>query len=355
MSEVTVKSLPPKFIDTTPKRRGRPRKNVTGTPGPAMPPALANAPASAPASANSVRVVFPTPNSKLDEIALPPLGEWDPTMLPDGFFMVLEGKRRTGKSTFAKWLLQYYQDKFSLVWVMSQTAASGYWQKFVGKKFVFDSWKPDAIRKLLKRNDAIIKQWGEDSEIAKKTGASLLILDDCINQDIWSSDEFVKMAVEGRHHLLSVLFITQDPKTIRPMVRDNADVAVVFNQKTFRNKESLWHDFMNDVDKNTALKLISTHCVGHNALVCVQTNLDGDIQKNFFVSTGDKTILEQPDYTLGGPTQKELCFKEREEAKIAERTKRLADKADKRPPEKKVDEDLIASMYTVQQMTGKDK
>jgi hypothetical protein len=341
---ITVNSQPPKFVDTTPKKRGRPKGStklkVVETEQKKMKEAEVKPDASV--------VLDPL---RLDEIQLPELQEWDPTSLPDGFFVVMEGKRRTGKSTFAKWLLQYYKDKFSLVWVMSQTSASGYWQKFVGSKFVFDSWNAKAIRRLFARNDKIIAKYGEESEIALKTGSVLLILDDCINQEIWSSNEFIKLAVEGRHHLLSVCYLTQDPKSIRPMIRDNADVAVVFNQKTFRNKESLWHDFMNDVDKKTALKLMATHCVDHKALICVQTNLDGDIQKNFFVSTGDKTKLEDPEYTLGGPTQKIMILKEREESKKQAVMAKIEEKGDKRPPHQKVEESLKADSFTTDKIT----
>lgn len=284
------------------------------------------------------------------ERSLPELQEWDPTTLPNGFFMVLEGKRRTGKSTFTKWLLQWYQRKFSLVWVMSQTAASGYWQEFVGNAFVFDGYRADALAKLMARNDKIISKHGEESEITLKTASTLIIFDDCITKDILNDDLFIRLAVEGRHHCISVIFITQDPKAVGPKVRDNCDVAVVFNQKTFRNKESMWHDFMNDVDKDTAFALLSKHATYHNALVCVQTNLDGVITKNFFVSTGDKTKLQDPHYMLGGPEQVRIIIKEREDAKAKKRIAKLEEKADSRPMHDRVDSDAKASSYTVEKI-----
>ena len=130
------------------------------------------------------------------------------------------------------------------------------------------------------------------------------------------------MAVEGRHHLLSVILMTQDPKAISPKVRDNCDVAVIFNMKTYRNKESIWHDFINDVDKKIALALMDKHCVEHNALVCIQTNLNGDIKQNFFQSTGDKTKLFDEKYVLGGATQKAMILEERRKKKQKKAQKR---------------------------------
>lgn len=242
-----------------------------------------------------------------DEMRAPIIEEWDPRSLPDGFFVVLEGKRRTGKTTYAKWMLQWYQHKFNLVWVMSQTSLSGFWQRVVGDDFVFPKWNPAAIQSLIDRNDKIIAHFGEDSDETRKRASALIILDDCITNDIWNSDILKRLAVEGRHHHISVLFLTQDPKTIRPLIRDNTDVAIIFNQKTYRNKESMWMDFINDVDRKTAMALMRAYCNNHDALVCVQTNLTPEIRRNFFKSTGDKRVLRNPHYTLGGPSQKKAA------------------------------------------------
>ena len=303
---ISIKQKEVSHIDETPRKRGRPKKEKTDSDNP-----------------------LPLQRS------VPELEEWDPRELPNGFFLVLEGKRRTGKSTFAKWLLQWYQDKFSLVWVMSQTSVSGYWQPFVGNQFVFEGWRPGAVEKLIERNKAIVSQYGEDSPVSLAIGSALIILDDCITKEIFYSDIFTRLAVEGRHHLIAVLYITQDPKTVCPKVRDNADVAVVFNQKTFRNKESIWHDFMNDVDKQTAFALLANYAIEHDALVCVQTNLNGKIERNFKKSTGDKTKLKDPNYMLGGPTQKEQIKKERAESKEYSKIKKLQEAADKRPMKEK--------------------
>ena len=239
------------------------------------------------------------------------LKEWDPKSLPDNFFVVLEGKRRTGKSTFAKWLLQWYQNEFALVWCMTKTSVSGYWQEFVGDKFTFDDWYPSAVYRLIQRNDQIVKKFGEDSPHAKKLCATLIILDDVISGKVHDDPTFKLLAVEGRHHLISIILATQDPKAISPLVRDNADLAVVFNQKTWRNKESIWHDFMNDVDKKTSQALLQKYAVDHDALVCIQTNLNGEIRKNFMITTGDKTKLWDPHYTLGSDEQKRLTLEYR--------------------------------------------
>ena len=80
-----------KFIDTTPRKRGRPKKQKTRKKQ---------------SSLKDESPDIPT-NLSIDQPTLPDqrsvqeLEEWDPRDLPNGFFMVLEGKRRMGKSTFA--------------------------------------------------------------------------------------------------------------------------------------------------------------------------------------------------------------------------------------------------------------
>lgn len=302
-----------------------------------------------PSSSKAPPMTTPSPQETMgyEEVPIPDLEEWDPATLPEHFFLVLEGKRRTGKSTFAKWLLQFYTDKFSLVWCMTKTKASGYWQEFVGEAFTFDNWYPNAIERLVDRNDKIIKEFGEDSKEAKKLGSVLLILDDVVSANIFNDPMFIKLAVEGRHHLISVILATQDPKAICPKIRDNADVAVIFNQKTFRNKESIWSDFMNDVPKNVGFSIITKFCVEHSGLVCIQTNLNSDIRKNYMKTTSDKTKLFNPNYMLGGLDQRRIVAEERRIKELEAKRRKLTLRADKRP----LDERRLASEDQSSQLT----
>jgi len=107
---------------------------------------------------------------------------------------------------------------------------------------------------------------------------------------------------------------------------------------------------MNDVDKQTALALLSNYAVEHDSLVCIQTNLNGQIQRNFKKSTGDKTKLQKPDYMLGGPSQKEMIIKEKAEVKEMKKLKRLQEQSDKRPNKDKATDKMKATSFTVDKM-----
>ena len=107
---------------------------------------------------------------------------------------------------------------------------------------------------------------------------------------------------------------------------------------------------MNDTDKQTAFALLSNYAIEHDALVCIQTNLNGQIQRNFKKTTGDKTQLADPKYMLGGPTQKEIIRKEREVSKQASKIKKIQDRADRRPLHERAPHGTKAESFTVESM-----
>ena len=248
---------------------------------------------------------------------LPTLREWDPRRLQDnvkdGFYLVMAGKRRTGKSTFLKWLLQWYSDEFSIVWCMTTTKQSGFWQFFVGDKWTFDHWDPWAVMQILKRQRTVVSKFGKDSPEAKKNRV-LLILDDVATEKLHDDPIFISLATQGRHFLMSVAILTQYPKVIGPKCRENTDCAFIFYQQTELNKETICNDYISDMRKRDAMCLIDRNTEGHNVVIAEQQTTHV-IADKLFKSTGDKTKMSiDPNYALGGPDQKRIVLKDREEA-----------------------------------------
>eukprot|EP00727_Mastigamoeba_balamuthi_P012893 m51a1_g8226 hypothetical protein (500) ;mRNA; f:139917-143940 len=171
------------------------------------------------------------------------------------------------------------------------------WKEFIGKRF--DTAKEYEMLKFeLPNYENMAKRitFTEVSEIQNVINSPGGVLRDA---QVHNDPMFRKLAVEGRHHLISIILMTQDPKAIGPCICDNVDVAVIFNQKTFRNKESIWADFMNDTTKDLTHAMMAKYCMEHNALMAIQTNLNADIMQNFFKTTGDKTKLQDSTYALG--------------------------------------------------------
>jgi hypothetical protein len=257
------------------------------------------------------------------------LKEWDPLKkehrLPPHFFMILEGSRRIGKSIFLKWLLSFYKDEFDLALVCTETSFNGFWQPIVGNEYVHSGWKPMLIMKLLaSQTEELRKQTFIPNYKMRRV---LLVLDDIIGdkRKIHEDEVLNKLAVQGRHSGISVALTTQDPKAINPTLRNNADVAVIFQQKNFRGKESVFHDFINIFEnKHTAVDVLRRHTKDHDCVIVENSKLNEDPKKLYFHLSGDKTFDKDKinpkgekgdskceDYQLGSSKQKILAQSER--------------------------------------------
>lgn len=104
--------------------------------------------------------------------------------------------------------------------------------------FVFDGLQPHIIQRLLTRQAALIAKWKKDhpKETEKNPDsykeapelAAFVIMDDCVSDQhlVRYNTELTALFVEGRHSCLTVVFLTQYPKGIGPILRGNADVAI---------------------------------------------------------------------------------------------------------------------------------
>lgn len=241
------------------------------------------------------------------------LEEFDPTTLPHDFFVILEGRRRIGKTFFAKWLLSFYQDVFDMVIVLTKTDMNNFWQPIVGPSFVHHGWKPELVEQIIERNRIRVDKLGKEDPGNKV----LIVLDDIISENIHDDKVISQLAVEGRHYDIAVLILTQKPKAIGTALRDNCDVAVIFNQRTIRSREACYEDFMGSMDKKEALGLLDANTEQHSCIV-VQNYVLGNERKELYKKC---TAEEVPDYILGGEGQRAIYYQDLKRGKIKSNTK----------------------------------
>jgi len=271
-----------------------------------------------PAYEFSVDAGVPVIPPELTEM-VPKLEEWDPTdkkhKLPPGFLMILEGARRIGKSVFLKWVLQYYKSDFDLALVITETPHNGFWQPIVGNRWVHQGWNPYLIAKLMEEQ-VKEKKREQDSRGIHKMRKVLLILDDIIGDrnKIHEDSQLSRLAVQGRHFGISVALTTQDPKAISPVLRNNCDVAVIFQQKNWRAKEAIYRDFVNLFQlKNQAIALLNEYTENHDCVVVENYQLSGKAVDVYFHVRGESTYDEKkkkpraPNYQIGCDEQRRLA------------------------------------------------
>lgn len=255
---------------------------------------------------------------------IPTLKQWnifgENHKLPDGFFLILEGSRRTGKSVFLKWLLYYYRNVFDLAIVMTETPHNGFWQPIVSNQYVHSGWDPLLVEKLLEQQHKLKEECFKNNpnkQNPTEYRKVLLILDDIVGDRNHIHEDAVlnNLAVEGRHSNIHVCLTTQEPHAIGTALRNNCDVVVIFQQKSKRSKESVFNDFlMNKLDfKFQAEELLKRYTKNHDAILIEMYKLTpGTFESYFHVPASltfdkEKDKIKVPDYQLGNEEQKRLA------------------------------------------------
>jgi hypothetical protein len=248
----------------------------------------------------------------------PKLTVWDVDAhkLPeDGFFVICEGSRRTGKSIFLKWLLYHYKDLFDLAIVLSETPHNGFWQPIVSNQYVHNGWDPFLIEKLMEEQaKEIEKSMKEKSYKPRKV---LVVLDDIVGdrRHIHEDTTLNRLAVEGRHFKIFICLTTQEPHAIGTALRNNCDIAVIFQQKSKRAKDSVCNDFLSNKlsHRLQADDLLKTYTHNHDCILVEMFNLDPSVIKGYFHVPATMTFDEKtqhvtvPDYQLGSQKQQRLA------------------------------------------------
>ncbi|RPI88552.1 MAG: hypothetical protein EHM41_00980 [Chloroflexi bacterium] len=246
------------------------------------------------------------------------LRQWDPTdpgnVLPENFFLVLVGSRRIGKSVFAKFLMYFYRDRFDLALVCTQTPQNGFWQPIVGNQWVHQGINPTLLANLF------ASQTEEKAIAVSKKGYRarrvLIIFDDVIadrrkaHEDPWLN----AVAVQGRHLEISAIVMTQYAAALNTYLRENADVAVIFGQKTMRSLEHVYNDFLSKLGPQDAvMEMMKTYTRDHDCIIVENWKLKTNAEEFTWWLPGDVTFDKQanrirvPDYQLGCPEQKKLA------------------------------------------------
>jgi hypothetical protein len=249
------------------------------------------------------------------------LEEFDPEDMPSDFFIVLEGRRRIGKSFWARWFLWHYQYTFGKVICFTNTKMNKFWSEIIGDKFVHEGWDPWKMQRILDDQRARIDDHGKPDENTAyyHEDRVLVILDDIISdkKNIHDDQTIENLATAGRHFAIAVLIMTQAPKAISTKLRDNTDLAVIFNQRSARQKEAMHEDFVNTMDKYDAQNMVDAYTQDHAFLAVRTIELENDPKKLYKKGKA----VEVPDFIMGGPEQRKIIEEEKAKAKQKSRLK----------------------------------
>lgn len=85
-------------------------------------------------------------DAKLAQYSNVPVQEFEPGVHPEtkAFYTVtVYGKRRSGKSVFMKWFLQFYKHLYPWAWCFTLTKMNSWYASFMPKKFILEDFSPE--------------------------------------------------------------------------------------------------------------------------------------------------------------------------------------------------------------------
>ena len=170
----------------------------------------------------------------------------------DDSTVVLIGRRRSGKSWTARWLMYHLRHRFPCGVVITGTKLNSFWSQYIPDDFVHELEDMNiVIDRVFRRQKYLLEhpELGIDPRM-------FFILDDVLSDKyfIQYSPCLSKCFTDGRHHKIFLLITTQDPRGLPPTLRENTDCAIVFRQFQRGRKEAVCEDFFDYIENKELAK-----------------------------------------------------------------------------------------------------
>jgi hypothetical protein len=170
------------------------------------------------------------------------LRKFDMSEIKDDKVVVLIGKRDTGKSFLCKDIL-YHHKNIPVGQVISGTeGANQFYSKIIPKLFIHGEFDTQIVQNMIKRQQTLITRINEgDTGIDPRV---FLILDDCLYDNSWAKDKFMRSVfMNGRHYKILFLLTMQFALGIPPNLRTNIDYVFILRENYVSNRKRLYDHY----------------------------------------------------------------------------------------------------------------
>ena len=233
------------------------------------------------------------------------LQTFDFKTLPENFFMVCYGARRTGKSWLMNHALKELKDRFDYAYCFSATAAMNDGFPAVRPEAVFDDFDERKLSAIMARQRA----WVEHNKtVTRKEDeikcSTLLIFDDFVhNVQVRYSQEFVQLPVLGRHYKLSCILLSQGYGAVasgglNPATRMNADAVITFMPRSTLDCQKIaeWYLTMPKKEGGEFVKSITSE---KHSCLCIDLQDPSNVEESKFCFRFKAPSTKPQSYELG--------------------------------------------------------
>ena len=170
------------------------------------------------------------------------LRKFDMSDIKDDKVVVLIAKRDTDKSFLCKDILYHHQN-IPVGQVISGTeGANQFYSKIVPKLFIHQEFDTQIVQNMIKRQKILIDKINTgDTTIDPR---SFLILDDCLYDNTWAKDKYMRSVfMNGRHFKMLFLLTMQYALGIPPNLRTNIDYVFILRENYVSNRKRLYEHY----------------------------------------------------------------------------------------------------------------
>ncbi len=208
---------------------------------------------------------------------------------PDSSILVI-GKRRYGKSTWARYLLskiwKFYLDG---AFVFTATKHNWFWQQHIPDTRIYEGIQPDAIKEILEVQKEKYQRYLDGDY--DQCPYIVIIFDDVISdeRDLRFTPELNELIFSGRHFFVTCIFCIQDAHGVGPKFRNNADLVALTYQTQLRSIDSVMKDYAKHVANPKEFEnLLDQNTQDYQMVIVDQTRAKYDLKEIFF-----KTLAEE--------------------------------------------------------------
>jgi hypothetical protein len=224
--------------------------------------------------------------------------------------VVFIGKRRTGKSTLVRDLLWHHRDLPMGTVISGTEESNSFYGTIIPPMFIHGEYSPAVIANFVKRQQLITKKIREttgkgvtEAGAVTQRGAldprSFLIMDDCLYDNSWINDKFIRyIFLNGRHQKIFFIITMQYPLGIPPVLRTNVDFVFILRENFISNRKRIFDNFGAAFPNFDFFCQIMNQCTeNYECLVINNTTRSNKLEDMIFWYKADM----HPEFRIGAP------------------------------------------------------
>ena len=194
--------------------------------------------------------------------------EYDWNKVPDNGFVVVTGRRGSGKSTLVKELMYRKRHVFDYGVVMSGTQASiEDYSQYIPETFIHEGYNSELLASIIEKQENARKR----KEPLQKV---FVILEDCMweKKKIWKDIPMRRLAMNGRWDNIFAVITMQYPMDFGPELRSQVDTVFACIEKNPQNRLRIYNCFNPCFNNFEQFDAVMRVCTASNDVMALQNS-----------------------------------------------------------------------------------